>query len=169
MSGNECEHHDRVEDDDDILTVSDISDPIFEEFIDVVLLLAQRNANNRMKYSARDIIMAAKLILPLSIRRKKKRDVTPFGLALKEERNDAPVHMLQLQPGVRKNGMPGLDGRYAKCVKMQFNLEETNTYYREKGKMINEDPDREASGLIDITLPQLRRLPELEKLVCLKI
>ena len=169
MSDDEGEHHRGVEDGDDILTVSDISDPIIKEFIDEVLLLAQRKANNSTKYSARDIIMAAKLILPSSIRRMKKGAVTPFGLALKEERNNAAVHILQLQPGVRKNGKPGLDGRYAKWVKTQFDLEEKNTYYREKAKMINEDPDREAAGLIDMKLHQSRGLRELEKLVCLKI
>jgi hypothetical protein len=35
--------------------------------------------------------------------------------------------------------------------------------------MINEDPDREAAGLIDMKLHQSRGLRELEKLVCLKI
>jgi hypothetical protein len=113
--------------------------------------------------------MAGKVILPSSIRRMKKGAVTPFQLVLKEERNNSPVHILQLLLGVRKNGKPGLDGRYAKGVKTQFDLEEKNTYYREKGKMINEDPDREASRLINVTLPQLSRLRELEKLVCLKI
>jgi len=169
MSDDEGEHHEVVEDADDNLTVSDISDPIIKEFIDEVLLLAQRKANNSMKYSARNIVMADKLILSSSIRRMKKGAVTPFALALKEERNNAPVHMLQLQPRVRKNGKPGLDGRYAKWVKMQFDLEEKNTHYREKAKMINEDPDREAAGLIDMKLYQLRSLRELGKLVCLKI
>jgi hypothetical protein len=41
MSDDEGEHHEGVEDDDDILTVSDISDPIIKEFIDEVLVLAQ--------------------------------------------------------------------------------------------------------------------------------
>jgi hypothetical protein len=57
----------------------------------------------------------------------KKGAVTWFGLALKEDRNNAPVLIFQLQPGVRKNGKPGRDGRYAKWVKMQFDLEEKNT------------------------------------------
>jgi len=85
--------------------------------------------------------MAAKLMPPSSIRTIKKGDVTLFGIALKEERNNAPVHILQLQPGVSKNGKPGLDVRCAKWVKTQFDLEDKNTYYREKAKMINEDPD----------------------------
>jgi hypothetical protein len=58
--------------------------------------------------------MATKLILPSSIRRMIEGAVTLFGLVLKEARNDAPVNNLQLQPGVRKNGKPGLDHRYAK-------------------------------------------------------
>jgi hypothetical protein len=128
MSDDKGEHHEGVEDDDDILTVSDISDPIINEFIDEVLLLAQQKANNSTKSSAHDIVMAAKLIHSLSIRRMKKGVVMPFGLALKEERNKAPVHILQLQPGVRKNGKPGLDGRNAKWVKTQFDLEEKNIY-----------------------------------------
>jgi hypothetical protein len=169
MSDNEGEHHDGVEDDNGILTVSDISDQIIKEFIDDVLLLAQRKANNSTIYSARDIIMATKLILPSSMRKMTKGAVTLFGLALKEERNNAPVHILQLQPRVRMNGKPGLDGRYAKWVKTQFDLEEKNTYYREKAKMINEDLDREAAGLIDMELHQSRGLWELEKLVCLKL
>jgi hypothetical protein len=127
MSDDEGAHRKGVEDDDDNLMVSDISDQILKEFIDEVLLLAQRKVKNGTKYSAGDIIMAAKLILPSSIRRMKKGAVRTFGLALKEERNNAPVHILQLQPGVRKNGKPGLDGRYAKWVKMQFDLEEKNT------------------------------------------
>jgi hypothetical protein len=113
--------------------------------------------------------MAVKLILPLSIRRMKKGAVTPFRLVLKEERNNTPVHILQLQPRVRKNGKSSLDGRYAKWVKMQFDLEEKNTYYREKAKMINNDPDGESAGLIDMKLHQSRGLRELEKLVCSKI
>jgi len=41
MSDDEGEHNEGVEDDDDILTVSYISDPIIKEFIDEVLLLAR--------------------------------------------------------------------------------------------------------------------------------
>jgi hypothetical protein len=41
MSDNEGEHHEGVEDDDDMPTVFDNSDPIIKEFIDEVLLLAQ--------------------------------------------------------------------------------------------------------------------------------
>jgi len=37
MTDDEGEHHEGVEDDDDILMVSDISDPIIKEFIDEVL------------------------------------------------------------------------------------------------------------------------------------
>jgi hypothetical protein len=124
MPDDEGVHHEGVADDDDNLTVSDISDPIIKEFVAEVVSLAQRRANNSTKYSARNIIIPAKLILPLSIRRMKKGAVTPFGLALKEERNHTPVHILQLQPCVRKNGKPGLDGRYAKWVKTQLDLEE---------------------------------------------
>jgi hypothetical protein len=64
MSDVEGEHHEGVEDDDDILMVSDISDPIIKEFLDEVLFLVQRKANNSTKYSSRDIVMATKLILP---------------------------------------------------------------------------------------------------------
>jgi len=169
MSDDEGEHHEGVDDDDDILTVSDISDPIISVFIDEVLLLAQQKANNSTKYSPRDIFMAANLILPSSIRWMKKGAVTLFGLALTEEKNNAAVHILQLQPGVRKNRKLGLDGRYATWVKTQFDLEEKNTYYRERAKMINEDPDREAAGLIDMKLHQSRCIREIEKLVCLMI
>jgi len=94
MSDDEGKHHEGVQDYDNILTVSDISELIIKEFIDAILLLAQRKANNSTKYSARDIIMAAKHIIPSSIRRMKKGAVTLFGLALKEERNNAPVHIL---------------------------------------------------------------------------
>jgi hypothetical protein len=41
MSDDQGKHHQGVEDDNDILTVSEISNPIFKEFIDHVLLLAQ--------------------------------------------------------------------------------------------------------------------------------
>jgi hypothetical protein len=99
----------------------------------------------------------------------KKGAVTLFGLARKEEMNNASVYILQLQPGVRKNGKLGLDGRYAKRVKMQFDLEEKNTYYRENAKMMNEDSDCEAAGMMNMNLHQLRGLGELENLVCLKI
>jgi len=104
MSDDEGEHHEGVEDDDHILMVSDISDPIIKEFMDEVLLLAQLKSNNSTKYSARNIIMATIHIFPSSIRRLKNGAVMPFGLALKEERDNAPVHILQLQPRVRKNG-----------------------------------------------------------------
>jgi hypothetical protein len=96
--------------------------------------------------------MAAKLFLPNSIRRMKKGAVTLFGLVLKMQQSIASVHILQLQPGVRKNGQPGLDSRYVNWVKMQFDLEEKNKNNREKAKMINEDPDREAARLISIKL-----------------
>jgi hypothetical protein len=92
-----------------------------------------------------------------------------FRLALKEERNNAPIYSLVLEHRVRKNGKPGLDGRYAKWVKMQFALQEKNIFYGEKAMMINEDADRDAGGLIDIKLHQSRGLQELEHLVCLKI
>jgi hypothetical protein len=75
------------------------------------------------------------------MRRMNKGAVMPFRLVLKDERNNVPFHILQPQPGVMHNGKPGLDGRYAKCVKMKLDLEEKNTYYREKAKMINKDPD----------------------------
>jgi len=63
-----------------------------------------------------------------------------------------PVHILQLQPGVRKNGKSGLDGRNAKWVKTQFDLEDKNTYYGVITKMINENLDREVAGLIKMKL-----------------
>jgi len=67
-----------------------------------------------------------------------------------------------------KNGKLGPDGQYAKLVKTQFDLEEKTIYYREKAKMINEDPDREAARIIHIMLHQTRGLQELQQLECVK-
>jgi hypothetical protein len=50
MTDDKGEHHEGVEDDDDILTVSDISDLIIKEVSDELLLLGQRKANNSTKY-----------------------------------------------------------------------------------------------------------------------
>jgi len=41
MSDDEGEHHEGVENDDDIHLVSDISDPIIKELTDEVVILAQ--------------------------------------------------------------------------------------------------------------------------------
>jgi hypothetical protein len=79
MSDDKGEHHKGVEDDDDIIMVSDISDLIMKEFINEVLLLVQQKATNSMKCLALNIIMAAKLILPSSIRRMKTGAVKVFG------------------------------------------------------------------------------------------
>ena len=108
-------------DEEEIFTSSEASDPIIKDFIEEVLHLAQRKACLSTKYTARDILLASKLVLPSSLKSLKGRTcVTAFSLALKEEKANAPPDVLKQQPGVKKNGGAGMDGRYMKWVKQQF-------------------------------------------------
>ena len=95
-------------DEEEIFTSSEASDPIIKDFIEEVLHLAQRKVCLSTKYTARDILLASKLVLPSSLKRLKGRTcVTAFSLALKEEKANAPPDVLKQQPGVKKNGAPG--------------------------------------------------------------
>ena len=151
----------------DFPTSSDVSDPIIQDFIEEVLALAQRKASLSTKYTVRDIILASKLILPGSLGRAKGgTKVTPFGLALKEERASAPPDVLKQQAGLKRNGAPGLDGRYMKWVGQQYNTPEKNAYYREKAKhLIEEGKGRSQAQIVDLKQHQTRRLRDLENLV----
>ena len=116
----------------ELLNANETSDPIIQDFIEEVLALAQWKANLSTKFTAKDILVASKLVLPSSMKRLKSGNVTTFTLALKEERTNAPQDVLEQQAGKKRNGGRGLDGRYAKWVKTQFDTPEKNTYYREK-------------------------------------
>ena len=149
------------------------SDPIIRDFVEEVLALAQKKASLSTKYTARDIILASKMVIPSNLTRLKGGNVTPFALALKEEKCNAPPEALKQQAGQKRNGKPGLDGRYAKWVKTQFDNPEKNAYYREKAKKMNEKGeeggdsscDRELVGILDLKSHQARGLRDLEKLV----
>lgn len=72
---------------EEIFTSSDISDPINKDFVEEVLLLRQRKASLSTKYTAPDILLASKLVLPSSLERLKGgTSVAPFALALKREK-----------------------------------------------------------------------------------
>ena len=72
-----------------LLISNDTSNPIIRGFVEEVLSLAQRNANLSSKYTARDIIVASKLILPSPLKRRKSGNVAPSAFALKEEKRNA--------------------------------------------------------------------------------
>ena len=100
------------------------------------------------------------------MKRLKSGNVTPFALALKEEKSNAPPDVLKQQAGQKRNGEGGLDGRYAKWVKTQFDTPEKNTYYREKAKKLNEEAgSREPAGVIDMKSYQARGLRSHESMV----
>ena len=98
-------------DEEELVNVNDASDPIIKDFIEEVLALAQRKANLSTKYTARDILVASKLVLPSQLKRLKTSNVTPFALALKEEKGNAPPDVLKQHAGQKRNGKSGLDGR----------------------------------------------------------
>ena len=77
-------------DEEELLNANDTSDPIIKDFIEEVLALAQRKASLSTKYTARGILVASKLVLPPSMKWLKSGNVTPFTLALKEERRNVP-------------------------------------------------------------------------------
>ena len=149
------------------LNANDASNPIIKDFIEEVLALAQWKANLSTKFTAKDILVASKLVLPSSMKRLKSGNVTTFTLALKEERTNAPQDVLEQQAGKKRNGGQGLDGRYAKWVQTQYDTPEKITYYREKAKKINEEAgSREPAGILDMKTYQARGLRDLESMVC---
>ena len=155
------------------LTSRATSDPIIRDFVEEVLALAQNKASLSTKYTARDILLASKMVIPSNITRLKGGNVTPFALALKEEKCNAPLEALKQQAGQKRNGKPGLDGRYAKWVKTQFENPEKKAYYREKAKKMNEKGgeggnsscDHEPAGILDLKSHQARGLRDLGELV----
>ena len=152
---------------EDFPTPSVFSDPIIKDFVEEVLALTQRKANLSIKYTVRDIILASKLILLGSLGRAHGgTKVTPFGLALKEERANAPPDLIKQKEGLKKNGAPGLDGSYMKWVGQQYSTPEKNTYYREKAKrLIEAGEGRSQAHIVDVKQHQTRRLRDLENLV----
>ena len=113
------------------------------------------------------------MVIPSNLTRLKGGNITSFALALKEEKCNTPPEALKQQAGQKRNGKPGLDGRYAKWDKTQFDNPEKNAYYYEKAKKMNEKGeeggdsscDRQPVGILDLKSHQARGLRDLEKLV----
>jgi hypothetical protein len=88
--------------------------PLVQELINVVLREAQRIVkDNTSQFTAEQLLEAAQYWLPSNIARLRKRKVSAWNLALRHEKEHAPVEVLKKKPGVGRNGQQGLTGDYA--------------------------------------------------------
>jgi hypothetical protein len=90
------------------------------EFAERILKEAEAVALESSEFTAEELLQVTKFLLPGVIARRKPSGVKAWNLALKGEKENAPIEVRQQKPGGGVNGRAGLDGRYPKWLKQHL-------------------------------------------------